>query len=58
MKKIIFANILSLFILFWMKEPTTTMEGYFFYAAFFTVAGSILLSPLIYVMCEKNSQYQ
>lgn len=56
MKKIIFANILSLFILFWIKEPATIMEGYFFYAAFFTVAGSILLSPLIYVMCEKNSR--
>ena len=54
MKKIIFVNILSLCILFWMKEPRTIMEGYFFYAAFFTVTGSILLSPLIYVMCEKK----
>lgn len=54
MRKMLFFNALSLLVLIITGEPITLLGEYLYYAAFFTISGSILLSPLIYVMTRKS----
>ncbi|WP_233963645.1 hypothetical protein [Pectobacterium versatile] len=53
MRKVLFFNALSLLVIMIIGEPKTLLGEYVFYAAIFTISGSILLSPLIYIMTRK-----